>query len=66
MEVDIARIDKISTSPAGTNYKFLIQVPKEIINVVELDKKNGNRLWKEAIKEELKQFTDYQTFIVVV
>jgi hypothetical protein len=36
------------------------------MNVVELDKKNGNRLWKEAIKEELKQLTDYQTFLVLV
>jgi hypothetical protein len=63
--VDIARILKISTSPASIKYKFGIQVPKAIMNVIDLDKKNGNQLWQEAIKTELKQLTDYQTFIVL-
>jgi hypothetical protein len=63
--VDIARILKISTSPAGIKYKFGIQVPKGIKNAIDLDKKNGNQLWQEAIKTELKQPTDYQTFIVL-
>jgi hypothetical protein len=63
--VDIARIHKISTRPAGIKYKFGIQVPKGIKNPIELDKKNGNHLWQEAIKAELKQCTDYQTFIVL-
>jgi hypothetical protein len=31
----------------------------------DLGKKNGNQLWQEAIKTELKQLTDYQTFIVL-
>jgi hypothetical protein len=63
--VDIARILKASTSPVGVKYKFGIQVPKEIKNAIELDKKNGNQSWQEAIKTELKQLTDYQTFIVL-
>jgi hypothetical protein len=65
MAVDIARILKVSTSPAGIKYKFAIQVPKEIKSEIELDKKNGNHLWQEAIKTELKRLTDYQTFIVL-
>jgi hypothetical protein len=52
--VDIARILKISTRPAGIKYKFGIQLPKEIKNVFDLDKNNGNQLWKEAVKTELK------------
>jgi hypothetical protein len=56
---------KASTSPAGIKYKFGIQVPKGIKNEIDLDKKNGNQLWQEAIKTELKQLTDYQTFIVL-
>jgi hypothetical protein len=44
---------------------FGIQVPKGIKNAIDLDKKNGNQLWQEAIKTELKQLTDYQTFIVL-
>jgi hypothetical protein len=52
-------------SPAGIKYKFGIQVPKGIKNAIDLDKKNGNQLWQEAIRIELKQLTDYQTFIVL-
>jgi hypothetical protein len=63
--VDIARILKVSTIPAGIKYKFGIQVPKGIKNTIDLDKKDGNQLWQEAIKTELKQRTDYQTFIVL-
>jgi hypothetical protein len=65
MAIDIARILKVSTSPAGIKYKFGIHVPKGIKNVNDLDKKNGNQLWQEAIKTELKQLTDHQTFIVL-
>jgi hypothetical protein len=38
---------------------------QNIKNAIDLDKKNGNQLWQEAIKTELKQLTDYQTFIVI-
>jgi hypothetical protein len=63
--VHIVRILKVLTSPAGIKYKFGIQVPKGIKNTIDLDKNNGNQLWQEAIKKELKQLTDYQTFIVL-
>jgi hypothetical protein len=63
--VDIARILKVSLSHAGIKHKFGIQVPKGIKNAIDLDKKNGNQLWQEAINTELKQLTDYQTFIVL-
>jgi hypothetical protein len=56
---------KVSSSPAGIKYKFGIQVSKGIKNAIDLDKKNGNQLWQEAINIELKQLTDYQTFIVL-
>jgi hypothetical protein len=62
--LQVARIHKVSTSPAGIKYKFGIQVPKGIKNAIDIDKKNGNQLWQEAIKTELKQLTDYQTLIV--
>jgi hypothetical protein len=42
--LDIARILKVSTRPAGIKYKFGIQVPNGIKNAFELDKKNGNQL----------------------
>jgi hypothetical protein len=65
MAVHIARILKVSTSPAGIKYKFSIQVPKGIKNAIYLDKKNGNQLCQEAIRTGLKQLSDYQTFILL-
>jgi hypothetical protein len=58
------RVHKASTSPNGIKYRFGIQVPKGIKNALNLDKKNGKNLWEDAIKTELKQLTDYETFIV--
>jgi hypothetical protein len=63
--VDIARIFKVSASLVGMKYKFGIHFPKGIKNDIELDEKNGNQLWEEVIKIEIKQLTDYQTFIVL-
>jgi hypothetical protein len=65
--VDISRILKVSnsTSPAGIKYKFGINFPIGSKNEIYLDKKNRNQLFQEAIKTELKQLTDYQTFIVL-
>jgi hypothetical protein len=55
--------------PLGFNkpcrYQFGIWFPEAIKDAIDLDKKNGNQLWQEAIKTELKQLTDYQTFIVL-
>jgi hypothetical protein len=65
MVEDIARIQKVSSSPAGIKYKFVIQVPKGIKNEFELDRKNRNQLWEEDIKSELKKFMDYQIFILL-
>jgi hypothetical protein len=65
MAVHITRILKVSTSPAGIKYKFGIQVPKGINNKIDLDKNDGDQLWQEAIKTELKQPNDYQTFMIL-
>jgi hypothetical protein len=46
-------------------YKFGIQVPKGIKNAIKFDKKNSNNLCEEAIKTELKQLTNFETFIVL-
>jgi hypothetical protein len=65
MTVDISRIHKVSESSVGIKYKCGVQVPKIIKNANDLGKKNGYQLWEEAIKTEIKQFTDFQTFIVL-
>jgi hypothetical protein len=65
LNTDCTTVHKASTSPTDIKYKFGIQVPKRIKNALNLDKKNGNNLWEEAINTELKQLTDYETFIVL-
>jgi hypothetical protein len=63
--MEITRVHKALTSPTGIKYKFGIQVPKGIKNALNLDKKNGNNLCEEASTTELKQLTNYVTFIVL-
>jgi hypothetical protein len=63
-EVEIARIQKMLTIPTSFKYKFVIQVSKRINNAIDLDKKNSNSLWRDAVRSELKQLTDHQTFFV--
>jgi hypothetical protein len=46
--VDIARILKVSTSPAGIKYKFGIQVSKGIKNTIDLYKKNENHFLERS------------------
>jgi hypothetical protein len=49
MAVDIARIFKVSTSSAVIKYKFGIQIPKEIKNSIDLDKKSyGKKLLRQS------------------
>jgi hypothetical protein len=62
---DIARILKVSQQALLVSNTCLASFPKGIKNTIDLGEKIGNQLWQEAIKTELKQFTDYQTFIVL-
>jgi hypothetical protein len=39
--------------------------PKGIKNTIDLNKNNRNQSWQKSIKTDLKQLTDYQTFIVL-
>ncbi|MGH3056064.1 MAG: hypothetical protein ACRDL7_13910, partial [Gaiellaceae bacterium] len=43
--------------------KYGVQVPRTPKEAEELDVKNGNSLWKEAIKREMDQIFEYETFI---
>jgi hypothetical protein len=51
--VDIARILKVLTSPAGIKYKFGIQVPKGIKNAIDIDKKNETSYGKKSLRQIL-------------
>jgi hypothetical protein len=60
--MDLAKTRHVSLSPTTVLYKFKIQVPRRIKNAINLDRKNKNNLWQEAMETELKQLTDYETF----
>jgi hypothetical protein len=51
--VDIARILKVSTSPAGIKYKFGIQVPKRIKNAIDLYKRMETSYGKKLLRQRL-------------
>ena len=46
----------------GPVYQFGIQVPRSMKDGFELDKKNGNTKWQDAIQEEINSLLDYSTF----
>ncbi len=58
----LARIFKAKVRTGEPKYKFGVQVPLGIKQAMELDKANGDTLWADAIKKELKQLNDYKTF----
>ena len=46
----------------GSHMKFGIEVPKSFKDALRIDSVNGNKLWEETIKTELKQINSYNTF----
>jgi hypothetical protein len=52
--IEMAEVNKTLSSPTRIRYKFGIQVPRGIDSDIELEKKNRNTLWEDAIKIEIK------------
>jgi hypothetical protein len=49
----------------GNRFKFGVQVPRSVKQAYELDRINGNNLWAEAMKKEINQLMEYDTFHVL-
>jgi hypothetical protein len=41
---------------ASQNHKFGIKIPTSVKDALEIDKKNGNTYWADAIATEMKNF----------
>ena len=54
-----ARLQSYRLAP---RYKFGVQVPRNHDQAMELDRANGNTLWRDAEKLELAQIDEYETF----
>lgn len=47
-------------------YQFGVRVPRTVEEAYRLDKENGNTLWRDAIRKEIQQLLDYQTFRILM
>ena len=59
-----ATVLKMNNESSQT-FKFGVEVPRSVKHALELDKQNNNTGWADAIRKELKQLSDCQTFKVV-
>jgi hypothetical protein len=46
-------ISKVKSKYWTRTHKFGIEIPKSVEEAIAIDKKNGNRLWQEAIEKEM-------------
>jgi hypothetical protein len=46
----------------GDKFMFGVEIPKNVKHALELDKTNGNNLWKESTERELEMINEFQTF----
>jgi hypothetical protein len=49
----------------SVKFKFGYQVPRTYREALELDQKNGNTLWADAVKTELGQIDEYETLQIL-
>eukprot|EP01082_Thalassiosira_pseudonana_P005598 g5187.t1 g5187 contig19:120121-121928(-) len=50
----IAQVKQLNARYLKKTHKFGIEMPKSVQEALELDKKNGNNLWGDAIKKEMQ------------
>jgi len=53
-EFEKARISKVKSKYWQKTHKYGVRVPKNIREAREIDDKNGNTLWQDAISMEMK------------
>ena len=60
----IRMVQQISAAKSSnqTKIKFGIEVPRHYNDAMRLDRLNNNTMWQDAIKTELDQINEYNTF----
>ena len=53
---------RLQSQRRSIRYKFGVQVPRTHKEAMELDAKNGNTFWQDAVGKEMKQLEEYHTF----
>ena len=60
---DVERfISAVNQKKNAPKYQFGVQVPTSVRHALQLDKENGNTLWEDAIKKEIAEINQYNTF----
>ena len=49
----------------NNRYKFGIEVPRNVAHALELDRQNGNHLWRDAIAAEMGTLTEMKVFEIL-
>ena len=44
---------KVKAQVRKTTHKYGIEIPTRVMHAIELDKRNGNTLWQDALKREM-------------
>ena len=57
--VNQSRLKSIRRSPV---YKYGFEIPRSVKHAKEIDAKNGNTQWGDAIHTKISQIFDYKTF----
>ena len=57
--VNAAKLRSYNTAP---KYKYGFEVPRDYKHAMRLDERNGNTKWKDAVKTEMDQIAEYDTF----
>ena len=58
----LIRAFKAKVTPSAPKFKFGVRVPYGVKQALYLDKVNGNHHWRDAIKKELEQLTEFKVF----
>ena len=61
----LAHQAKLQSFRCRPTFKFGIQIPRSHAQALELDKENGNHLWRDAEERELNQIDEYEAFMDV-
>ena len=57
-----AIIQKVKSKYWQHTHKYGIQIPKSVKEALEIDKENGDHIWRDSIAEEMNKIKTEQAF----
>jgi hypothetical protein len=53
---------KLHSYHKSPRYKYGFEIPRDFGHAIELDRRNGNSLWRDAVSTEMEQIKEYEVF----